>query len=491
MIIQKSSAYIVSLLICVMPCLAQNTTNGSTDYFFETTGSATNGKHTPFWIVSNKYGTVPLDVGNAYLRTGVFHNQTFGNGLHWSAGIDMLAATPRYRNVYVQQFYTALQYKNLNLTIGSKESYHSLLSKDLSSGDLVVSGNTRPIPEINLSIPRFTKIPYTKGRLHFRGNIAHGQSFDSRYLQSYSNEKTNYVENVLWHHKSLHIRLLDPINKIPLTAVAGIRHHAQWGGTSTNPTIGKQPRSFKDLARIFLVMSGGEDATLSDQANVLGNHYGSYDIRLGYLNPKFDVHIYTQHFFEDGSGMELYNVPDGLYGVQFDIPNFLPANKIVAEFLLTRHQSGPIHHLFYDHDKYPGYGGGNDNYYNNGEYQTGVSYFNRSIGSPLITSPEYNDNGDLGFQNNRIRAFHFGVQGYLSKQVSYRILATSSEGWGTMYKPFLKKEKNLMCAAKISYCHPRLGGWLFSGEVAADSGASYGNNTGISLSILRSFTNAK
>ena len=447
------------------------------------TGSAATGKYTPFWIVSNKYGTIPLDAGNAFLRTTVNHRQSLGNELHWSAGLDLLAVTPRYRNVYVQQLYTAFQYKSLCLTIGSFENYSSLWDKELSSGDLVHSANARPVPEINLSIPRFTALPFTKRRLQYKGDFALGRSFDTQYLQSYFDDSRYYVKNVLWHHKSLQIRFLDP--QKPFTVVAGIKHHAQWGGTSTNPALGKQPQTFKDLIRILLGKSGDENASPSDQINVLGNHYGSYDLQFGYLNEAFDIHFYYQHFFDDVSGRELMNFPDGLWGLQFDIPNFTWINKIVVEFLDTRYQSGPIHYLWFDHDRYPGYGGGRDNYYNNGEYTTGVSYFNRGIGSPLLTSPEYNEDNATGFKDNRIRAFHLGFQGYLSKQLLYRILATSTESRGVMSRPYVKKKNNIACVAKISYCHPRLKNWLFSGEVATDYGSLYGNNAGICLSVKK------
>ena len=479
--------YIFSLFFYLIPFMAwaQNTTCGTTEFQVETFGSASTGKHTPFWIVSNKYGVVPLeaDAGNAFLRAGIFHDQSYQNGIFWNIGADILAATPRFCNVYVQQLFATVQYKNLNLTVGSKENYSSLWDRALSSGDMVHSANARPIPEINLSVPRFTAIPFTKGRMQFRGNIAHGRSFDNRYLQSWTNGESTYVKNVLWHNKSLHIRFLDPNNNFPLTAVAGIRHYAQWGGTSTNATLGKQPQSFKDFIRIFFAQSGGEGASLSDQINVLGHHFGSYEIQFGYLNNLLDVHIYKQHFFEDTSGMELYNFQDGLYGIQVDIQKFTLINKVVAEFLLTRHQSGPVHYILFDHEKYPGYGGGSDNYYNNGEYTTGVSYFNRGIGSPLLPSPEYNGNGVTGFRNNRIRAFHIGFQGYLSRQISYRFLTTASESWGTMHHPFLRKKDNLSCGIKISCCHPRLEGWFFSGEIAADFGEIYGNSAGISFSV--------
>ena len=485
-----SGTYIFLLLTAILniaQCLSQSKISGSTDYNIESFGSVATDKYTPFWIVSNKYGTTPLEAGNAYLRSGVFHNQSIGKRFQWSAGIDIIAATPRYRNVYVQQVYAGIRYKFLNLTIGSKENYTSLWDRDLSSGDMLVSANARPIPEINLSVLQFTAVPFTKGILQFRGNFAVGRSFDTEYIKLFKNEKQHYTEKTLWHHKSLHIRLIDPNNHIPITATFGIRHHAQWGGTSSDPEVGIQPHSLKDFLRIITGKSGGDNSYHSDKINVLGNHYGSYDFKLGYLNPSFDIYAYKQHFFDDASGMELYNITDGLFGIQAVLFNFSPIKNIVFEYVCTRDQSGPIHFIKYDHSIYKGYGGGSDDYYNNNGYRAGISYFNRSIGSPLLTSPEYNKNGKLGFENNRIRAFHLGIHGYFSKQVSYRILATSSEGWGRMSKPFLNKERNFSCAAKISYCHPRLENWLFSGELASDFGSTiYGDNTGISISIAKS-----
>lgn len=479
----KKNILILALCATPLPCLSQS--DGTAEYRIETFGSAATDDRTPFWITGNRYGTVPLDAGNAYLRAGVFHlRQPAGKGLRWGAGLDVVAGTSRYRNVYVQQIYAEAGYKCLHLTAGSKENYTSLWDKNLSSGDLVHSSNARPVPEINISVPRFTTVPYTGGILQFRGDFALGRSFDTGYLNAFHSSST-WIKGVLWHHKSLHARLLDPHGRFPLTATAGLRHHAQWGGTSTDPAEGVQPHSFKDLIRIVLGRSGGEDASLSAQKNVLGNHYGSYDIKIGYLNPLFDLHVYRQHYFDDASGMELFNLPDGLYGIRVDMAHFTPVSKVVIEYVYTKNQSGPVHYIVYDHLEYPGFGGGRDDYYNNEEYTTGVSYFDRGIGSPLITSPEYNRNGKTGFQNNRIRAWHIGMEGYFSGQVAWRLLITRSEGWGIPYKPFLKKTSDLSCAAKISYCHPRLESWLFSGEVAADRGPLYGNHLGFALSISK------
>jgi hypothetical protein len=487
-----STKYILlSAFISVFsPCLSQNDNRsyGSTDFSIETFGSAATGKYTPFWIVGNRYGTVPLDAGNGYLRVGTSHKQSTKNNIRWGAGLDVIASTPRYRNVYIQQLYAEIGYKWLSLTIGSKENYTSLWDKDLSSGDMVLSANARPIPEINIYIPQFTTVPGTKGVLQFKGNFAAGRSFDTDYLRQRQNGKYHYIENVLWHHKSLHLRLLDPRNNFPLTATVGVRHYAQWGGVSTNPNEGVQPHSSKDFIRIIMGRSGGADASLSSQINVLGNHYGSYDLELGYLTSRFDIHLYKQHFFDDMSGIELSNLPDGLYGIQVDISGFPLINKVVFEYLYTKNQSGPAHYILFDHSIYPGYGGGSDDYYNNGEYTTGASYFNRSLGSSLITSPEYNKDRSVGFKNNRIQAWHIGMNGYLSRRVAWRLLLTDAEGWGTMSYPFLKKTNDFSCAAKISYCHPRLDGWFFSGEIGSDLGTIYGDNLGFAISISKTGT---
>ena len=484
--------YIKYILLSVLipgmtPCFSQDKSHpyGSTDFRIEAFGSATKGDHTPFWIVGNRYGTVPLNAGNGYLRAGIFHRQTAGKNIRWSAGLDILASTPRHRHACIQQLYVEAAYRWLNLTVGSKETYTSLWDKNLSSGDMVHSANARPIPEINIYTPHFTPVPGTKGVLQFRGNFALGRSFDTEYLRALKNKPSHYIENVLWHHKSLHLRLLDPHHHFPLTATIGVRHHAQWGGVSTNPGEGVQPHSPKDFIRIIMGRSGGSDASLSAQINVLGNHYGSYDLKLGYLASRFDIHIYKQHFFEDMSGVELFNLPDGLYGLRIDLSGSSFINKIVCEYLYTKNQSGPVHYILYDHSAYPGYGGGNDHYYNNGEYTTGVSYFSRSLGSPLITSPEYNRKKSLGFENNRILSWHLGLDGYLSPQIAWRLLMTNAQGWGTMDRPFLKKANDFLCAVKISYCHPHLEGWLFSGEIAVDRGAFYGNNTGLALSVSK------
>ncbi|MDR0347929.1 MAG: capsule assembly Wzi family protein [Tannerella sp.] len=455
-----------------------------TSYQLKTFGSVSTNGQTPFWIVSNQYGIIPLKSANSFLQLGIINRQSLRK-IRWDTEIDLIISTPRYRNVYIQQLYTAFAYNWLHLSIGAKndQSCNSpLINPFISSGSLAQSLNARPIPEINLYVPEFITIPVTGGWLQTKGHFAVSKSFDSDYLKSFINHKEVFISNKLWHHKSLHFRIKDTRNNFPLSAIFGIHHTVQWGGTSTNPKIGKQPQSIKDFIRVIVGKSGGNDASDSDQINALGAHYGVYDFGLHFEKEGWSIGAYYQHIFGDKSGMKFKNKFDGLKGIQINLP--IPwVQSVVIENLSTLNQSGPFHFIEYDHDKYPGYGGGADNYYNNQEYRTGYSYFNRSIGSPLLISPEYNSNGDLGFKHNRIRAWHIGASGRILKQLNYRILLSDIKSFGTAYKPTLKKRTSMSFTTDFTY--NLNDSWIFSASMAADNGSLLGDHFGFSLSVAK------
>jgi len=449
-------------------------------------GSFSTLNQTPFWMVSNQYGVVPLEANNGYLRTKMGYHHFFSSEWSLVAKVDLIAVAPRYRNLYIQQLYAELRYKGLRLSIGSQESgqyLQTVTDPYLSSGDLGIATNARPIPEINLYSPDFILLPWTAGWLQGKANFALGRSFDTNYLDSYIGENQYYIQHLLWHHKSLYVRIKDSRNDFPLSMIAGIRHTAQWGGEATNPLFkGKQPRTLKDFLRIVLGQSGDEMASESDQINALGAHYGTYDFRLGFEKKNWAIYGYYQHIFSDASGMEFNNALDGLMGLQVDLPKFGMLKKIVFEHLNTYNQSGPFHYIWYDHDKYPGYGGGADNYYNNGEYSTGFSYFNRSLGTPFLLSPEYNGNGKLGINHNRVQALYLGVEGEINPNLSWRLRMSTMESRGTPYAPTLKKLNATSFITDFSYCRKD---WIFTSSIAADHGSLLGNHWGFSLSVAK------
>lgn len=465
-------------------CLFSVSAQDSLTYRLDAFGSVAAKDITPFWIVNNSYGVVPLRSNNAYGRADLYWKHQFNKDLSLKAEIDLTGAHRHSSSVFIQQLYASLSYKALNLTIGSKEQYRSMLYRNLSTGDFDYSPNARPIPEINLNIPEFTTVPHTKGILQIKGDFAVGGSTDNHYTERTKYPGEDYTIDVLWHHKSLFFKLYDPDRRFPFSMIFGFEHAAQWGGYTTAENIGELPHTFFDFIRIVLGKSGGSSATEGDQINVLGNHQGTYNLKFAYKTHCFDVAIYKQHYFDDPSGEEYANWRDGIWGAECSLNNRTWLKKMVVEYFNTTNQSGPMH--FLNHDRPNTRGGGNDDYYNHTNYLSGWSHWGRALGNPLITSPEYNKNGELFFPNNRIKAIHLGLEGDISTALSYRILITGMYSWGRMFYPFLERKDNFSSLLECNYIHPRLKDWKFSIQSAFDTGDLYDNNFGCSFKISKS-----
>jgi hypothetical protein len=185
--------------------------------------------------------------------------------------------------------------------------------------------------------------------------------------------------------------------------------------------------------------------------------------------------------------MEFANWRDGNWGIEcsFSKQSFL--KKIVLEYIQTTNQSGPFHFPF--RKEFPQETkvriGGADNYYNHGYYTSGWSHFGHAIGSPLLTSPEYNRDGMLGFKDNRIKALHGGLKGSFSSGFLYRVLGTAKYGYGRIGMPFLKRLYALSGLVECSYICPKSKGWEFGIQFAVDKGSIYDNNIGCLFRIAK------
>ncbi|MDR3129783.1 MAG: capsule assembly Wzi family protein [Tannerellaceae bacterium] len=420
-------------------------------------------------MVSNRYGVVPLQSGNGYIRGKAVHQGLWGKDVHWDVGADIVV-TPRQGKAYIQQAYGGLRYKGWKLMLGAKERYVSLWDKNLSSGDMIQSGNARPMPELNLAVPQFVEFPWIGQWLQWKGEFSVAWAVDKGYLAS-STKDDYYIKDVLRHNKNLFLRLSDQRRNIPLYATVGVRHTAQWAGK--HPKYGKLPQSFTDFLRVVAARPGGASALETDRINVLGSHHIAYDMQLGYDRNNWAIQMYYQHIAADKSGTEFANGIDGLWGIRGDLP-FNGLRKVVIEYVTTRHQSGPFHFLDFDHKEYSARGGGGDNYYNNGVYVNGHAHFGRAEGSPLLPSPEYNDGGRQGFLNTRILDWHLGMEGQPAALLSYRLLCTLMNGWGTHGVPFLHKKTGLSFLTEASYVLPHHPSLTFVAAFAGDTGDVFG-----------------
>jgi len=472
----------VCFLLLFLTCTAYS--QETLDYRFDVFGSTSSGNYTPFWITSNTYGVVPIRTNNGYVRGDLIWKKSFLNDINVEAEADVVSAAKHSSSLWIQQLYAAISYGNVRLFAGAKERDNSILDKNLSVGDMTYSTNARPMPEVNFSFPNFTNFPFTKGYLQFKADFAIGKSFDNDYILRTKTPGTPYTTNMLWHHKSLFFKWEDPNDHIPFWAVLGLEHAVQWAGASSE--YGHDPTTFKNFIRVVLCQSGDSQSSLGDRVNVLGNHLGTYNIKIAYKDKKFQTVLYKQHYFDDNSGLEMANWRDGIWGGELSFFNQPFLQKIVMEYLQTTNQSGPIHFLAYDPVLYPNArGGGDDDYYNNFYYVSGWSYFGRAIGNALLTSPEYNADHGIDFENNRVKAIHLGLEGKISPEFSYRTLFTGMQAWGTMYRPFLQRKDNFSTLIECTYSPINHEGWEFALQAAFDKGNLYGDNFGCSLKISK------
>lgn len=458
---------VVSLLL-----IQSNRIYSQTDtihYNVDLMGLTSKGKYSPFWLQSRQYGKVSSASSSASILLNFSkdfdHKERL---LDYGFGASGLAQTASDTSqVNIHELYLKARLLVFDMVLGMREEQYGNQDESLSSGGFLFSKNSRPIPKLFLGIENFTAIPFTAGYAEVRGGISHGKFMDNIGLN-----------DILLHHKFAYLRLG---GKLPIRLQYGFEHVAQWGGTKTNTTIVKPAPSFSDFTKIFLGRSGGQDASLSDQINVLGNHIINQNLRLDVDIKDFTIGAYWQVVNEDkplriiGKTM---NRPDGLWGISIHNKSFPYVSGLLYELLNTTDMSGPFH----DRDGIV-YGGG-DSYFTNGDFPAGWTYFSRTIGTPFITSPIYNENHAIRTENNSVRVHHFGIEGQIIG-FTYKALASFSKNYGTYAKYADTYKKNSSFALDVSKVFPALSNIDLGCSLGVDRGELMGNNYGLSFTVRK------
>lgn len=473
----KTFLFIIGFLNLTLAGFSQR----SFEYKTSLSGMIASEKNLPFWATTNKYGIIP-DSRGGLLQAGVFSCFNPEKKIQVGYGVSGVGYVTQERNkIFMDELYLSAKWKKIRLDLGMihpEEEYNGISSQN---GNIIFSGNTRTAPGYNLRTD-FIKIPLTGNVLAFKFNLADYTMIDDRF-----------TDKPRLHNKSLYLRI-SPHSRIDISV--GLEHWVQWAGHS--PVYGKQPHSFRDYVRIFCAASGGSNATVSDSINALGNHLGREHLRIDYKADHFILSFYHDIPFEDGSGTRFANIPDGTWGIYYGSKNPKQwVSDVIYELVYTKSQSGPHHDRPATPEEQakqdphsPLYGkvvlGGNDNYFNNGEYRSGWTYYGRTIGSPFITPTAPNaQNITLGVYNNRVLSHYLGIKGYFMEKVPYKLRFSYSLNYGTYGAPLegtprqfsFGLEAGLLRKAKAPF-HIDLG-------VYGDYGQLLNNNFGISVSFTR------
>ena len=363
----------------------------------------------PFYLLANQFGAVPNN-NHLQLSTAIFSDfQNPKSIFDFAYKTAITGYTKTTNKPIINELFGSVRYKNVRLDLGVKNNTVKWGGLSSSNGDILRSNNSRAFPGINLKTIGYIKLPFAKSWLSFKGNYGEYILNDSRA-----------VTNTHLHHKSIYFK-----SKLSnsLSLITGLDHYVQWGGISS--TYGKLPSGFKDYLRYITGSSGGKNATVGDQINAIGNHIGAYRIQLNHFGDNLNWNFYWSHPFEDRSGREMMNYPDALYGVFID---FKKPEALVSQLLteVTYTKSASFSKTV-DHTDSQGVyhaGSGRDQYFNNGIYKSGWTYFGDIIGSPFFTPKTPDSNGIVNgtqLNLNRFLAFNIGINGSF-KTMNYRLL---------------------------------------------------------------------
>ena len=425
---------ILSILLLILP-LSASAQGWSVSWQAETDLLGGTGDYLPFWSRTGRNGIVPCS-SSALVLGGADVEYKAQNGLFFEAGANLVGSVDSQNPIHpsrargiVDRLYVSGGWKMLRLDVGMLSREKSLGELSISGGDVMWSGNARNIPGINASSDW---IYFEKGHwFGVKGNIAHYQMIDNRYVQG-----------TMIHNKEVAAKIALGKN---IDIIGGFAHWAQWGGNS--PLYGPAQITAKNFYRIFMAQNGGDDASLSDQLNVLGNHLGREYFRIDWRASDFTMTLQYDKPFEDNSGMHFQNAPDGIWTMKFSFNNRKAlVTDVLYEHIRTTWQSGTVHDRpateeemsKQDPNDYY-YGkiviGGCDNYFGNGEYRSGWTNCGRIIGLPLIIPNAPGSDGVVtSIGSTRVLGHHIGIQGVVMDSVPYIFKGTYTRNYGKYHQ---------------------------------------------------------
>ena len=445
------------------------------------------GDFTAYQLTANRHHVLATRPNTAYMRGAVNVEHALGGDFKLSGAIDAIGSVHADHKAYLQQCYANLSWQEFFVEAGSREIEPVVRDPQLSSGAFTKGNNAKPIPQVHFGTKDFWTVPFTNDWLQVHFDFGYGKFMDNQYKEDVfqrTGEEINngYTKGSFYHQKHLYFRT-NPEKRF--FVIGGIEHVAQFGGTKyyyeDHVLVSKKkPATLKAFWNVILPL--GDSQYFEHEANedwIYGNHLGSMTVQIGWnIDKEHQVQAYVDDPFEDGSGMRKSNGWDGLYGVQYNnkAEGRRYVRSAVVEFLQTTNQSGPLH---WDGGDYPEPARsqikdkvvGNDNYYNHGFY-INYSHYGMTPGTPLITSPIYNKDGNMTYGDNRVKAWHVGINGELTDQLSYMVKGSYREGWGTYYVPLVPKRHSFDAMLQGIY---QTGAWQFAAAFAFDKGNIYGD----------------
>lgn len=304
------------------------------------------------------------------------------------------------------------------------------------------------------------------------------------------------VKGTYLHQSSLYGRLGKPSWRVRM--YGGFNHQVMWGGHSEYldinvSTTGKLPSGIKYYPAVVLGTRNpfpgdpGIQTVSHFEENRVGNHLGSIDLAVEVNLNHWNLFAYRQFMYDDGSLFYGTNLDDGLNGIRIrnqdqPIGSLFFLKQITLEYLYTGSQGGELFILDDPQRR------GRDDYFNNGQFIDGWTYYGRTIGTPFLT-PQTEVSTTLptryGIANNRVSAFHAGLSALIFNKVDVTARLSYSRNAGTYAIPYLTTPTQFSGLFTASLPIGFLGGTTLNGSFAVDSGELLPNSVGAYIGLRK------
>lgn len=464
-------------LILFMLCLAFDSYAQDSTVSYKTSfvlSGATD--QTPFWVHANQNGNIPLEGNFGFANLGVYKKYKPGHSklLQWSAGAEVVASYSTQTNLFVSDLYVAGKIGILEVLAGQKNAVTGLMDTTLTSGSLSVAGNSRPFPRLQLAVPDYYPLHFTKNLISFK--LSYSDGFIGASEINYG--VARQIPRTYFHQKTFYLRFGDAVSR--LHVYAGFNHQAMWGGEAKITPL-------DNLAPLKAYWHTVTGKTFNFKK--IGNHFGTVDIAGEWKGKNWSYFVYRQNIYETGSLFRIINYKDGLNGVRIrrnkpmdnSYKHFV-FNSFLLEVLGTNNQMNRS--PFEGQSIYE-----NGNYYNNYIYRRGWSYKRRGMGTPLIpeagtTNKDLPRNDSEFTNNNHLWAFHSGfTASWLHTNLHFK--GTYSRNNGSLLSDFdsarqqisliLSAEKKLKILKESS---------IYS-SISCDIGELYPNSYGLLIGFRK------
>ena len=481
---------------CLLLVVASHTVGYSqriNQYHLEAGMMASTGQ-TPFWLRANQYGTIPIKGPIAQFRAGLYadYRPADSSGhrrkADWGYGADVVVNAGQTNQFLLPEAYLKGRFGAFELYGGRRREIIGLVDTLLTTGAYIWSGNALPIPKIQLSLPNYTPVPFTKGVISIMGAFAHGWFENADRL----------VKGSYLHQKYLYGRLGK--SSWPFRLYGGFNHEVIWAGYSDylGPSVavnGHLPSSIRYYPAVVLGIQnfGANDpgirTTTNFEENRIGNHLGSVDLAADADIKDWNVYVYRQFVYDDGSLYYGTNIADGLNGLRLrnrrppDAEAIFFLCQITVEYFFSGSQGGDV--FIIDDPKRRG----RDNYFNHSQFLDGWTYFGRTIGTPFLT-PQTEVRSSLppygGIANNRVSVFHVAASGLLYNKINVSTRLSYSRNAGTYQQPYVTLPAQFSGLLTASMPVNLLGETMLNGSLAFDVGGLLPNSVGVYVGLRRS-----